>query len=209
MNRRSFLGSTVTLAALTQVPQSLAVAGGRCPDVGAALASMERESVLVLKGPVGSGKTRTALKAAVDHCQARGEHVVFVRGRESPQDLAQRLTPAEAATLFPVIELLAAVPRHQWAEVMGPPQVWVEEPLWVLEYDSQPLTLALLDQASPRPTGLVVVDAWATFPRVIGKEQFPAFDRKALAPHRAGAILRRIPRLIVVDSEGPSSQAWR
>lgn len=55
------------------------------------------------------------------------------------------------------------------------------------------------DGRSTRSTGLVVVDAFGTSPRRVDDADLPAFSWQSLAPFRAGAILRRIPRLIIVD----------
>lgn len=200
MDRRAFLSSTVGLATLAHSPQLLAASPGRCPDIDAAIAAMDPESVVVLSGPVGSGKTTAALRAAVRFCRSRGEHVVYIRGPDAPQELAARLSRDDADYLFPISHLIAAVPSKQFPAVMKPPQVWVEDPMWLVEMGDMPFTFNFLDRHSTRPAGLVVVDAFATAPRSLDHVDLPAFSRQSLAPHRAGAILRRIPHLFVLDT---------
>jgi hypothetical protein len=180
------------------------------PGDAALLAGIGRRELRVLGAPIGSGKTSLALHAAVRLCRGTRQHVVYVRGRETHAELTARV-PADQQDLFQEFGIdRVGESMHAAIPLMAEPRIWVEDPAWLLEYETPPFFVHWLLRHSPIPCGLVVVDALADMDRELHGLSLPPASEDVLAVHQISSLEQAIPRLVVVDmlSQEIAAPTW-
>jgi hypothetical protein len=192
LSRRGFLGAALVAAIPTQVLTAESLLAGLGP-----------RDIRVLSGPIGSGKTRLALQAALACANSTGKEVVFVRGRETPADLVEKVGGRQAGRLNHYFANSTSTAKRLGAwddEPVGNGSVWIDDPLWLLEWDGGGTVAESFLQKRGAAQHLAIIDVFASEERVIRGVSYPAATADVLANYCMRTLELRVPRLLVVDT---------